>query len=126
MDISTDTAASSFAITANGTYMGDYPGATEAEALDAYARDAGHASFADLTEQHPDGRDDSGTTATRVTTRDDFTSRFASMSDAIEFENAVLSIGDEFLPECAMDIINEDPAPDYGAYYAFLISQIEG
>jgi hypothetical protein len=60
---STSPAILTYSITANGTPMGDYQGATEAEALDAYARDAGYSDLADLNEQHPNGRDDAGVTA---------------------------------------------------------------
>lgn len=41
-----------YAIEANGTSMGDYQGGTAAEALDAYAQDAGYKNYADLAEQH--------------------------------------------------------------------------
>lgn len=42
-----------FQISANGTDMGEYVGATEQEALDAYASDAGYENFADLLERVP-------------------------------------------------------------------------
>lgn len=37
-----------FEITANGTLMGEYKGADENAAIDAYARDAGYDDFSDL------------------------------------------------------------------------------
>lgn len=42
-----------FEITANETLMGEYEGADENAAIDAYARDAGYADFADLLENVP-------------------------------------------------------------------------
>lgn len=39
-----------FQITANGTTMGDYVGATEDEAIAAYVRDAGYASIDDAAD----------------------------------------------------------------------------
>lgn len=40
--------AKQYHIKANGTGMGIYTATSEAEALDAYARDAGYADYADL------------------------------------------------------------------------------
>ena len=37
-----------FAIAANGNFMGEYTGDDENAAVDAYARDAGYADFSDL------------------------------------------------------------------------------
>ena len=43
-----------FAIEANGTDMGEYTASDAAAALDAYARDAGYADYADATAQFGD------------------------------------------------------------------------
>lgn len=43
-----------FNISANDTNFGEYNGATAAEALDAYARDAGYADYADVVKQFGD------------------------------------------------------------------------
>ena len=42
-----------FLISANGTDMGEYAGATEQDAIDAYASDAGYENFADLLRRVP-------------------------------------------------------------------------
>ena len=42
-----------FEIAANGTMMGEYKGADESAAIDAYARDAGYDDFADLLANVP-------------------------------------------------------------------------
>jgi len=42
-----------FEIAANGNLMGEYTGADEDDALDAYARDAGYNDFADLLANVP-------------------------------------------------------------------------
>lgn len=43
-----------FSITANDTDMGEYHGETAAQALDAYARDAGYEDYADAAAQFGD------------------------------------------------------------------------
>ncbi len=55
-----------------------------------------------------------------------FIGNFDSTSDAIEFENSVLSIGRDKLPAVAVKVLDQlDLTPTEEAqYYAFLVSQI--
>lgn len=52
-----------------------------------------------------------------------FCDLFSSVSEAVEFESAVLSIGREFLPSCALAVLDGAEATE--EYWAFLASQIE-
>lgn len=54
-------------------------------------------------------------------TRNEFLAQFTCASDAIEFESQALSIGSEFLPECAVEVIyGGEPT---AAYWSWLIEQ---
>jgi len=59
----------------------------------------------------------------RQTTVADYRACFETLSEAVDFENQVLSIGREFLPECAIDVLDNDLVT--AEYWDFLISQIE-
>ena len=58
---------------------------------------------------------------TSTTTRTQFFAQFSTVADAIEAENQALSIGAEFLPECARTVLAGGDATS--EYYAWLISQ---
>ncbi len=51
----------------------------------------------------------------------EFLARFPSLAEAIKFEDSVLSSGREFLPQCALDVL--DGAEGSGEYWQFLIEQ---
>ncbi len=53
----------------------------------------------------------------------DFRGHFVCLADAMERENQILSIGDEFLPFCAREV--RDGGVDTPEYWAWLISQID-
>jgi hypothetical protein len=55
-----------------------------------------------------------------MTTREDFTGRFQG-TDAIAFENQALSIGREFLPPCALAVL--DGAEGTSEYWDWLCEQ---
>lgn len=59
-----------------------------------------------------------------MTTRNDYLSRFKNIAAAVKFEDSVLSIGDEFLPEIARAVRDGHALPN-GEYWQFLISQID-
>lgn len=47
-------------------------------------------------------------------TREDFIGRFETTGEAIEFENQLLSSGDEHLPECARSVRDgSEPTSEY-------------
>lgn len=48
---------------------------------------------------------------------------FSSVFEAGEFESAVLSIGREFLPACALAVLGGEGATE--EYWEFLASQVE-
>lgn len=56
-------------------------------------------------------------------TRTDFIDLFPTTADAIAFEEQVLSIGREYLPECAHAVLDGGEANS--DYWTFLASQIE-
>lgn len=63
-----------------------------------------------------------------VAAREAYAARFDSISDAIEFENFVLGIGREFLPACALAVIDERadvdaPSAETVEYYEWLLEQ---
>ena len=64
-------------------------------------------------------------TGNATATRRDYVDLFPSLSDAIEHENAVLSIGDEYLPVYAIDVREERTEPT-DQYWAWLIGQVTG
>lgn len=45
-------------------------------------------------------------------------------TDGAQFENQALSIGREFLPACAIAVLDGDHAQPSGEYWAWLISQL--
>lgn len=55
------------------------------------------------------------------TTRTQFLAQFSTVAEAIEAENQALSIGAEFLPECARTVLAGGDAT--AEYYAWLINQ---
>lgn len=56
-------------------------------------------------------------------TRTAYLDLFESTSEAIDFENAALSVGRSLLPPCAVAVLDgKDDGPDY---YAWLIGQAE-
>ena len=58
-----------------------------------------------------------------TTTREDYVNLFSSAFKAGEFEQSVLGIGEEFLPECAITVLNDgEPSTEY---WAFLANQLE-
>lgn len=60
---------------------------------------------------------------TTITTLDEFLALFPSAAEASRFEDQVLSAGREYLPACALAVLEDnsvDPAPEY---WAFLASQ---
>ena len=56
-----------------------------------------------------------------MTTRNEFLAQFDCTSDALEFESQALSIGSEFLPECAAEVL--DGGEPTAAYWSWLIEQ---
>lgn len=53
--------------------------------------------------------------------RETYQARFATIAPAVEFEERVLSVGAEFLPPCAVEVLNgADGTPQY---WAWLIRQ---
>jgi hypothetical protein len=56
-----------------------------------------------------------------ITTRMQFLAQFSTVAEAVEAENQALSIGAEFLPECARTVLAGGDATS--EYYAWLISQ---
>lgn len=61
-----------------------------------------------------------------MTTGQDFVDACrAHGTNGTEFENAALSIGREFLPACALAVLDDDGQPS-SDYWAWLISQLEG
>jgi hypothetical protein len=52
-----------------------------------------------------------------------FCDLFSSVFEAGEFESAVLSIGREFLPACALTVLDGGESTE--EYWAFLASQIK-
>ena len=52
-------------------------------------------------------------------TRENFIEAVGSVGAAIAFENQVLQIGREFLPECALQVVDGDEGDD--RYWSFLI-----
>lgn len=48
---------------------------------------------------------------------------FDTLSDAIEFENQVLSIGRQYLPLCAQNVLDGNTATP--EYWTWLASQVE-
>jgi hypothetical protein len=58
---------------------------------------------------------------TTITARVRFESCFQSAAERVSFENDVLSIGREFLPECARAVLDGGEATE--AYYEFLLGQ---
>jgi hypothetical protein len=61
---------------------------------------------------------------TSTTTRTQFLAQFSTVAEAVEAENQALSIGAEFLPECARTVLDGGDAT--AEYYAWLIGQCEG
>jgi hypothetical protein len=59
---------------------------------------------------------------TATTARIRFESCFQSASERVSFENDVLSISREFLPECARVVLDGNEATE--AYYEFLLEQL--
>jgi hypothetical protein len=56
-------------------------------------------------------------------TCNDFTSRFKNAQEVQDFETRALSIGNEFLPECARTVRDGgDPTP---AYWTWLCGQVD-
>lgn len=63
-----------------------------------------------------------------VAAREAYAARFDTISEAIEFENHVLGIGREFLPECALAVLDERatedaPSAETVEYYTWLLEQ---
>ncbi len=58
-----------------------------------------------------------------ATNRDSYLALFPTTSDAIEFENAALSIGREFLPSAAQTVLDGGEATP--CYWTWLIEQVE-
>jgi len=56
------------------------------------------------------------------TTRGRFNACFGSADERCEFEAHVLSVGSEYLPECARTVRDGGDASD--SYYDFLLSQV--
>ena len=56
-----------------------------------------------------------------TTTRTQFLAQFSTVAEAIEAENQALSIGSEFLPECARTVLAGGDAT--AEYYAWLVDQ---
>ena len=56
-----------------------------------------------------------------TTARTQFLAQFSTVAEAIEAENQALSIGAEFLPECARAVLNGEAATI--GYYAWLVDQ---
>ena len=61
---------------------------------------------------------------TVYTTRKDYLSRFATLAQAMDFEHGVLTSGREFLPPCALDVLDQREGEPPSEYWDFLIAQI--
>ena len=59
---------------------------------------------------------------TNETARDRFNACFGSATERHNFEAQVLSVGSEYLPECARTVRDGGDASD--SYYDFLLSQV--
>jgi len=53
--------------------------------------------------------------------RTDYIACFSSLKDAVEFEETILQCAREFLPACALVVINGDEPTE--EYWAFLYAQ---
>jgi hypothetical protein len=95
-----DTTLRTFTITANGTVFGDYEGRDESEALEAYAKDAGYADYADLVAQHGE--------AEATAAADDATKVFA-----------LADIGGCAIQRVELRILADSPLGDAGAIREF-------
>ncbi len=49
----------------------------------------------------------------------------STVTDATELEARILSAGREFLPACAIAVLDGTPAPDAGPYWDFLCENAE-
>lgn len=58
-----------------------------------------------------------------MVTREEWISAAGGLSKAVETENQILSIGREYLPACAIEVLN-GAADGESDYWAFLISQL--
>lgn len=58
-----------------------------------------------------------------VTTQTTYEAMFATSNDAKEFEDSALSAGREYLPPCALAVLDRGKATP--AYWAWLVSQVE-
>ncbi len=60
-----------------------------------------------------------------MTTQDDYQALFPTIGAAIAFEHTVLSAGREFLPACAIAVLDGSEDADTNGYWAWLISQAQ-
>ena len=61
-----------------------------------------------------------------ISTRTEYLELFPSVSEAISYEETCLSIGLEFLPPCAVAVIDgEDPTAEYWSWLAVSLEQQE-
>jgi len=109
--------------TRSGHTLGDYQGATESEALDAMARDAGYENFEAACEVAPikDGEllvEELDLLAAEAA-RTEYVERFASVADAEQFQAQVISAGS--LPSCAQLVKDEQTAT--AEYWRWLSEQ---
>lgn len=57
-------------------------------------------------------------------TKDTYLAKFRTVSDAVEFEEQALSVGDEFLPAEARNVRDEG-GPGSPVYWAWLCAQVD-
>lgn len=61
-----------------------------------------------------------------MSTREAYQDRFDSLGEAIEFENRALSIGEEFMPACALAVLNGgEDTPEYLAWLTASVDEAD-
>ena len=59
-------------------------------------------------------------------TRENFVSKFDSLTEAVEYEHATLNSGREFLPACAVTVLDGgEPTPEYWAWICGQVDEEE-
>ncbi len=65
------------------------------------------------------------TKTNEIVTREQYIEMFASLHEAIEFENGALNVGREFLPDFAIAVLDRTDTDPPAAYWAWLAEQVQ-